>query len=178
MRASTICVIDFEGTRASGIREYGVVELRDFEIVGTKTAFVYEHDKNEVLKFFASLRANSVFAAHEASVENALLRNLSPIANFGEKLIEWEPWIDTKKLYMEFFRNAESYDLSCIIKSFCLSEELNDLAEKYCPEGRRKFHSALYDAIASALLLKNLKKTFENNGLNLTIEQLIMFSGQ
>ena len=176
MACSTICVIDFEGTRVSGIREYGIVELRNFEIVSTETAFVGEHNKNEVLQIFSKKRPSSVFAAHESRVENSLLRNLSPVANFNCKLMEWGPWIDTRKLYQRFFKNAGNYDLSNLIKSFGLLEELDFLACKHCPIDRRTFHSALYDALAAAFLLKNLQKTFHGNGFCLTLEQLIMFS--
>lgn len=178
MRDLTIRVIDFEGTRASGIREYGVVELKNFEIVGSVTEFVDETTKTHVLDFFTEIRENSVFAAHEARVEDSLLRNLSPVAKFNGKFDDWGPWLDTKKLYMQFFKNVESYELSYLITTFGLLNELKILAEKYCPENRRKFHSALYDAIAAALLLKNLQKTLVENGISLTVDQLIAISGQ
>jgi DNA polymerase-3 subunit epsilon len=37
-----------------------------------------------------------------------------------------------------------------------LQGQLDSLAERHCPSQRRKYHCALYDALASALILRTL----------------------
>jgi hypothetical protein len=40
-----------------------------------------------------------------------------------------------------------------LIRVFRLEEDLKALANEHCPEGRRRHHCALHDALASAVLL-------------------------
>ena len=54
-----------------------------------------------------------------------------------------------KKLYP----SLDSAKLSTVIDTFGLKEELDSIAEKFCPKQRRKWHCAPYDAIACALLI-------------------------
>jgi DNA polymerase-3 subunit epsilon len=48
------------------------------------------------------------------------------------------------------------YKLSILIQRLKLSDRLNQWAERYCPSDRRRFHCALYDALASALIIRAL----------------------
>jgi hypothetical protein len=92
--------IDFEGSAASGILEYGVVTLRGGQIVETKTRLcratgcvrpedadvhgLREADVSGCAPFtddweyFATLRERGPLAAHYAGVENALLKAVWP----------------------------------------------------------------------------------------------------
>src|SRR5262245_53386646 len=112
-----IFFVDFEGSRGSGVLEYGVVTLLRGEIVQTNTRLcgatgpVRPEDTavhgltSEALsarrpfadewEFFADLRERGPLAAHYAGVENGLLksawpypRNSPDFARPGERLID------------------------------------------------------------------------------------------
>src|SRR5688500_7622871 len=96
----TIFFVDFEGSRSSGVIEYGVVGLLRGEIFETKTRLcratgaVRREDtavhglSGEMLcgqsafadewEYFADLRERGPLAAHYAGVENALLKSVWP----------------------------------------------------------------------------------------------------
>ena len=180
-----IHVIDFEGSRHSGIVEYGVVTLCGTKIVATQTRLCapigtisdqdrIQHGITEEAAarearfdadwfYFADLREKGPFCAHNAIVEDGLLRSVWPcprnslnFAKEGEYAATWGPWLDTLQLYRSIYPQLSSYRLSDLIVNFRLQTVLDELAELYCPEKRRQFHCALYDAFASALLLKHL----------------------
>ena len=180
-----IHVIDFEGSRQSGIVEYGVVTLLKEDIVAAQTRLCatvgtisdqdrLKHGISEELvaekatfdaewTYFAGLREQGPFCAHSASVEDSLLRSvwacprMSPnFSRAGESSAAWAPWLDTLYLYRSLYPQLSSYQLGDLIQTFNLQEALDEWAGVYCPENRRRFHCALYDALASSLLLKRL----------------------
>lgn len=180
-----IHVIDFEGGRQSGIVEYGVVTLLGTEIVAVQTRLcapigtITDRDRlhhgiseDEVAAeehfekdwaYFSNLREKGPFCAHSAAVEDGLLRSVWPyprnspnFAKEGEYAAIWGPWLDTLQLYRNVYLQPSSYKLSELIGEFGLQAALDELADLYCPEKRRRFHCALYDAFASTLLLKRL----------------------
>jgi len=180
-----IYVIDFEGSRQSGIVEYGVVTLLGTKIIAAQTRLcapvgtisdpdrmrhgVTEETVAQEARFdaewnyFADLREKGPLCAHNAIVEEGLLRSVwsyprkSPnFAREGESVASWGPWLDTLQLYRAIYPQLSSYRLSDLIANFDLQIALYELAELYCPVKRKRFHCALYDAFASALLLKRL----------------------
>ena len=97
--ADTLHVIDFEGSSESGIIEFGIVTLKDNQIIKTDTELCrsigainkqsYSQHKisnkdtensepfASYLPIFESLRKKgSLFAAHHASVENSFLKRV------------------------------------------------------------------------------------------------------
>ena len=180
-----IHVIDFEGSRQSSIVEYGVVTLLGTGIVATQTRLCapigtisdqdrLHHGISEDIAgqearfdadwpYFADLREKGPFCAHNAAVEDQLLgavwpypRNSPDFTGEGQYVATWGPWLDTLYLYRRTYAQLSSYKLADLIADFALQTELDELAMLYCPEKRRRFHCALYDALASALLLKRL----------------------
>lgn len=174
--------IDFEGNATSGILEFGVVTLHGHEIAATHTRlcratgrvtaeetavhglaaeglvgqayFAAEWER------FADLRATGPLAAHFAPVENSLLRRVWPYPNQvpdfarpGKMATEWGPWIDTGQLYPQFFPQVGSFRLADLVARGGLQAELDALALAHCPPERARYHAALYDALAGALLL-------------------------
>jgi DNA polymerase-3 subunit epsilon len=177
--------IDFEGNTTSGILEFGVVTLRGGEIAGTQTRLCRatgrvnpEETKVHGLSAeglvteayfaaewerFSGLRATGPLAAHFAPVENSLLRKVWPYPNQvpdfaqpGKTTTEWGPWIDTGQLYPQFFPPLGSLRLADLVGRGGLQAELDDIARQHCPPERRRYHAALYDALAGALLLLDL----------------------
>lgn len=181
----TIYFVDFEGSRTSGVLEYGVVALCRGEIVQTNTRLcraigvVRAEDtavhglRPEMLEdqpvfaeeweLFAGLRERGPLAAHYAGVENALLKATWPyprsspdFARPGNRIVDWGPWVDTARLYAQLFPGLESGRLEMLVHACGLQEELDAAAARHCPDGRGAYHCALYDALAGALLLARL----------------------
>jgi DNA polymerase-3 subunit epsilon len=177
--------VDFEGNAASGILEFGVVTLRGGEIAEIRTRLcrpkgrvtaedtaVHGLRAEELTgeppfadewEFFATLRETGPLAAHFAHAENHLLKSVWPYARAapdfaqpGRTATEWGPWIDTGRLYPQFFPQLGDGQLERLIVAAGLQSVLDLLAGRHCPAGRRRYHAALYDALAGALLLRAL----------------------
>lgn len=188
--------IDFEGNRTSGILEFGVVTLRGPEIAATRTrtcralgrvsaedTAVHGLDAASVAaeapfadewEFFARLREIGPLAAHFASAENHLLKSVWPYARQASDFARgtgttntWGPWIDTGRLYPQFFPQLAEAKLERLVAAFGLQADLDALASAHCPAPRRRYHAALYDALAGALLLRALLAKPEFSGATL-----------
>ncbi|MSU46133.1 MAG: 3'-5' exonuclease [Lacunisphaera sp.] len=176
--------IDFEGSATSGIVEFGVVTLRRGQIAETRTRLCQASGRitaedaavhglrepelgdavpfNEEWEYFAGLRETGPLAAHFAHMENHLLktvwaypRSAPDFARPGKIATEWGPWIDTGRLYPQFFPALGDGKLEELVVAGGLQKELDSLAA-HCPAGRRQYHAALYDALGGALLLRTL----------------------
>ena len=198
-----IFFVDFEGNRVSGVLEYGVVTLLGGRVVEAKTrlcralgpvpaqdsavhglraeALAAQAPFADDWDYFADLRERGPLAAHYAGVENALLKSVWPyprnspdFARPGERVIEWGPWVDSARLYAQFYPRLETGRLEGLIVICGLQAELNTLAEIHCPVDRRQYHAALYDALAGAVLLAALAR--DPQLAKLTTMQLLAFS--
>ena len=185
--STPIHVIDFEGTLSSGIIEYGVVTIENSEIKDTFTRFCrpvgqinlentalhrisiaetkdtlpFTHEWN----YFSNLRQTGPLAAHNAHTEHQLLKNVWPYPSKSPDFLDpkyqsttWDPWIDTCQLYRYIYPELGTHKLMNLTSIFGLNKELYSLATKHCPENRVRPHCALYDAIASALLILSLNR--------------------
>lgn len=178
--------VDFEGSTVSGILEYGVVSLRGGGIVSARgrvcraTGRVRAEDTAvhgldaaatsgaapfaEDFAIFAELRESGPLAAHFANAENALIKATWPYARAardfaredGATTADWGPWIDTGRLYPQARGAGSAAKLGELVAAEGLQARLDELAAELCPEGRRHYHAALYDALAGALLLARL----------------------
>jgi len=195
--------IDFEGGVASGVLEYGVVTLLSGRVTATLTRLcaptgrVRPEDteihglRGEALAkyepfgsdwgLFADLREQGPLAAHYAGAENSLLkatwpypRNSPDFARPGGRVIDWGPWIDTARIYSQLYPALESGRLGTVVAACGLQAELDALAAVHCPAGRRRYHAALYDALAGALLLGSLARKPQR--ASLTVMQLLALS--
>jgi DNA polymerase-3 subunit epsilon len=187
---ATIHFIDFEGNRTSGILEFGVVTLRGDAIAATRTRLcgavgrVTAEDtavhglRAETLtgaepfatewEYFAALRERGPLAAHFAHAEHHLLKATWPyprtgpdFAQPGRTSADWGPWIDTGRLYPQFFPQHGDGRLEELVADCGLQAELNARAAEHCPAGRRQYHAALYDALGGALLLQAMLQRAE-----------------
>ncbi len=182
-----IFFVDFEGSRASGILEFGVVEVQRGAIVGARTRICRAtgrvraedtavHGLSEAAvathapfadewNYFLSLRELGPLAAHYAGVENSLLKSVWPyprsspdFARPGKRIAEWGPWVDSARLYAQLYPQLGSGKLETLVAACSLQDSLDQHAAAYCPPDRRHFHAALYDALAGALLLASLAR--------------------
>ncbi|MBI5381205.1 MAG: 3'-5' exonuclease [Opitutae bacterium] len=195
--------LDFEGNRASGILEFGVATVLGGRVVATRTRLCAATGRiaadetavhglsagdvaaaepmNEEWDYFADLREAGPLAAHYAGVENALLKGVWPyprnspdFARPGERLIDWGPWIDTGAIYSQLYPQLGSGKLETLVAAVGLQPALDALAAEHCPPARRRYHAALYDALAGALLLASLAR--EPQLAQLTVMQLLALS--
>jgi DNA polymerase III epsilon subunit-like protein len=196
MIETPIHVIDFEGSRQSGIVEYGVVTLHGAEIVAVHTRLCapigtisdrdrMQHGISEQAaagaapfdaewRLFAELRATGPLCAHNAAVEDGLLRSVWPyprnspdFSQDGHHTASWGPWLDTLYLYRRIYPQLENHKLSHLIGLFGLQVSLDEQAQLYCPQKRQRYHCALYDTLASALLLRRLYQEPDLQALSL-----------
>ncbi len=185
MISTPIHIIDFEGSRQSGIVEYGVATLLGQSITATYTRIcapvgtisdqdraqhgIHEEMARAAAPFdrewslFSALREQGPFCAHNVAVEAGLIAMVWPYPrkcpNFAEPGVEaasWWPWLDTLRLYRRIYPGLESYGLEVLVHTFGLQSELDQRAQLDCPAHRQRYHCALYDALASALLLARL----------------------
>lgn len=195
-------LIDFEGNREYGIVEYGVATLLGGRVAGTKTRLcrptgiirpedirlhgIREVDTLELAPFaddwetFVKLRKDGSLGAHHAVVEINLLKAVWPYPPYspdfrqpGRELADWGPWIDTRRLFATLFPRLENHKLRDLVQTFDLQNKLDSLAREHCPARRRKYHCALYDALAAALLLIHLcsQSGFEETTVQWLLDQ-------
>jgi DNA polymerase-3 subunit epsilon len=184
-----IHVVDFEGTLSAGVVEYGVVTLDSGFLHGVATAKcrpdapVLESDAwvhglsddeledcvsfRDARDLFFRLRQTGLMAAHHASVENHMLMrywSVIPIASDPIGSLRqcgaWGPWLDTRQMASRWMRGRDA-SLMARIREAGLVEELDRMAVLYCPMDRRRPHCALFDALASALLLLWMTREFK-----------------
>ncbi len=180
-------VIDFEGSRETGVVEFGVVSLAHGAITGVASRVCRArrpvraddtrvHGLTQVdlagaepfeaeWEFFAACRAGGVLAAHFSGTENSLLRGTWPCARLspdfldpGRETSEWGPWIDTGRLATDALGRGASAALEDVVAALGLGDALQAAAERWCAPQRRRFHCAGYDALATALVLLRLAR--------------------
>lgn len=185
MFQTPIHVIDFEGSRQSGVVEYGYATVAHGDIVDAQTRIcapvgtISDVDRGQhgisegraareapfaaEWSLFAGLRESGPFCAHNASVEDGFLRAVwacprtSPdFSEPGTSTATWGPWLDTLHLYRRIYPQLESHKLEGLVVLFDLQAKLDARGATLCPPERRHYHCALYDALASALLLCRL----------------------
>ncbi len=187
-QAQPVHVLDFEGSPRYGVIEYGVVTLQNGEVARCYTALcaaeedIDERDVwlhglrradtdghppfREHWDFFNGLRQTGPLAAHHAQVEHSLLKRSWPYPTAAPdfsradcEVTDWGPWLDTRALYQRFHPELPEHKLGALVKRFELQEALDQLAAEHCPPKRSKYHCALYDTLAAALLLLRLGET-------------------
>ncbi|MDX2188194.1 MAG: 3'-5' exonuclease [Opitutaceae bacterium] len=191
-----IRMIDFEGSHASGIVEFGVVTLLGGAIVAAQgrvcrargrirpeDAAIHGLDESlvahaapfeEEFPKFSAWRQEGPFAAHFANAENSLIKTVWPyhrdapdFSSPGRRTADWGPWVDTGRIYPEVFGESGRGSLQELISRFGLQRELDDIARIHCSTTRRRYHAALYDALGAALLLLALGRREEFRAMTL-----------
>ena len=195
--------IDFEGSLATGVLEYGVATLLGGRVTATRTRLcaptgrVRAEDteihglREETLcgcapfssdwEEFAGRREKGPLAAHYAGAENSLLRSVWPypptspdFTRPGGRAADWGPWIDSARVFAQLYPGLESGRLESLVAACGLQADLDSLARIHCPAGRERYHAALYDALAGALLLGSLAR--HPQLASLTVMQLLALS--
>lgn len=178
-------VVDFEGSRRTGVVEYGVATLLGGRVVGLRTALcaplapvpgvdtrchgLADADLAGRRPFsaewplFNELRGSGLLASHQSSVEAALLAATWPhpaavpaVSETDLAEVRWGPWVDSLALARARLPALPDHALGSVVAALGLGAELDALAAQLCPEGRRRAHCAGFDALAAALLVLRL----------------------
>ncbi|MCF7688403.1 MAG: 3'-5' exonuclease [Cephaloticoccus sp.] len=195
--------VDFEGSLSSGVVEYGLVTLRLGRVEAAHTRLcrptgrmrpedIAVHGLDEAalngagpmgddFARFTAWRESGPLAAHFAGVENSLLKSVWPyprvspdFARPGRQATDWGPWIDTGAIYRQLYPQLASLKLADLVTTCSLQGELDGLAAQHCPSARCRYHAALYDALAGAVLLLALAR--EPKVADLSVMQLLALS--
>ncbi|MBO6103380.1 MAG: hypothetical protein J6P03_09045 [Opitutales bacterium] len=187
-----IYAIDFEGSKGAGVVEFGAVgifegeiffsetsicaprakiDFRSEKLTGISNAEASKHPPFESFaETFISMRQNGLFAAHNFSAEDSMLRSHIPspgrVKNFldSSETLSWAPWLDSIA-FAKFLDGAlQSLKLSSAASALGITAELDARAAALCPAGRAKWHCALYDALACALIIKKALEKIEDFG--------------
>jgi DNA polymerase-3 subunit epsilon len=179
---SILHAIDFEGTRATGVMEYGLVTVIRGKIAETRAAEC-PRNFNEHIDVFMKLRRCGAFVGPNASVEDGLLRHDAPspgfvgkYSNSSEGVATWGPWIDTRMLYRTFHGNLLDYSISGLEEKFGFEGQLLVLAEKICPAHKLGYHNAMFDALATCILVKKFAAELQKNGAKQSDGLLLEYS--
>lgn len=167
------CAIDFEsaGTATgktdapiqvgmvSWSKEKGIIEQwssyiytdRDVTWAAQKVHGIKKFDLMEAPKMallwprFKAMLGGRVLVAHGHGTEKRYLRAF-PGHNFG-------PWVDTLQLARTTLPNLKNHALETVCKELQLVEKINQLVPQ------KNWHNALYDAVASMLVLESFEKS-------------------
>lgn len=176
-----IYAIDFEGSKSLGIVEYGVAKILRGEVTEVYTAIcapkraISPKDEkffgisNKTARTFApfeahcdlfsQLRSIGIFAAHNHSTEDTLLRTHIPspgrVRNFfcARDTLSWSPWLDSRDFAKFLKPDLKSEKLSECVRELKLQDRLKESAERFCDSSRATWHRALFDALASAEII-------------------------
>lgn len=119
--------ITWSARKVHGIRDEDIVDAPSFSTLWPTV-------KNAL--------ADRIVVAHGSGTEKRFLRAF-PFHGFG-------PWVDTLKVAHAAWPDAPSHSLEKLIQMTGLKHEVDVL----CPD--RKWHDALYDAVASLVLLRHI----------------------
>ena len=176
----SVFALDFEGGDRTGVVEFGVVEIKSHGVADcwtglcspsediprreSETHGLWTHNLKDrepfaaYWEFFRDLRRKGPFLAHSAQVEDRFLRRQwrtpGEVVDWSGKSrtgIGWGPWLDSCGIFRSIYPSSPA-GLGHLVGAENLGAELDDLAGLRCPEGRARWHAALYDTLASALL--------------------------
>jgi len=105
--------------------------------------------------------ADRVVVAHGHGTEKRFLR---AFPNHGFK-----PWVDTLHLSRAAYPTLSSYSLGNLCETLDLTDEIDQITQIESPGTSITWHDALYDSIASIVLLRHIIDTYSlaNSPLNL-----------
>ncbi len=105
--------------------------------------------------------ADKVVVAHGHGTEKRFLRAF-PAHGFG-------PWVDTLHLSRAAYPELTDYSLANICNSLNLTDDINHFADLASADHTIIWHDALYDSIASIILLRHIVHTFSLHDSPLTL---------
>jgi hypothetical protein len=79
-------------------------------------------------------------------------------------------------LYRTFHSDLPDYSIRGLVEKFALEGPLLAAAGKACPANKLGYHNAMFDALATCILLKNLAAELRRSGTEPSDEFLLEYS--
>lgn len=162
---SNFLVIDVEGNLNNGIREAALILVNEGKVIcGTEFSKEFgakESIDSQIIGYFSKdeNQIPCVLVSHNCSIEHNMLSQLMPYRPSTNNKVEeilWEPWIDSMIVYKKLYPDEQNYNLKSLVDRFINPNEIEKLAKEYCQINKKKYHHAMYDAIACYLLIKRI----------------------
>jgi len=153
-------VIDFEGSRKTGIQQASVLSFRNFDIIDAHEFLKDDGSFNDWMIKLLSKNPIDFWVSHNITVEKNFLTSQMPyfISSYlNNDNLTWGPWIDTLEIYKCLYPNLSEYSLNKLSANFLSKEEINSLSEAYCKRTKTTFHQSLFDCLVTFKLFERLK---------------------
>lgn len=153
-------VIDFEGSRKTGIQQASFIDFNNFEVIQ------YGEFLSSDGKFLDWLIENNedldidYWVAHNSNVERNLIREHAPYrpsTGIRKQELSWGPWVDTLTIYKKLYPDLDDYSLQCLGKKFLLIDEIDKVAQRLCLRTKKTYHQSMFDCVVTFLLTKRIK---------------------
>ena len=153
-------VIDFEGSRKSGIQQASIIDFKSFSVIRSHEFLKGDGDFNDWILDVIDKSPNDFWVSHNISIEKNLLTSQMPYlrnASFNKGNITWGPWVDSLKVYKKLYPNLIDYNLKDLCEIFLTKEEISTLSKEYCKRSKIAYHQSTFDALVTFMLLERLK---------------------
>ena len=160
-------IIDFEGCLQGGIREIGIIETSNLEVVRTWDVTISRKEEVRELLLKVFEQKPNYLVAHNAQIEKNLIKDHLPYPALekGEgKKGYWGPWLDTLDAYRALYPTIKDYSLKYLSSVFLRTDHISKLADELCNQRKRRAHFALYDATCTFLLVKRISRLVDLQG--------------
>ena len=91
-------VIDFEGSRKSGIQQASIIDFKSFSVIRSHEFLKGDGDFNDWILDVLDKSPNDFWVSHNISIEKNMLTSQMPYlrnASFNKGNITWGPWVDS-----------------------------------------------------------------------------------
>jgi DNA polymerase III alpha subunit (gram-positive type) len=159
-------VIDFEGSKNSGIQQASYIDFVNFDIINYSEFLCSDGVFSDWLITNTSSYKIDYWVAHNANVEQNLIKRHTPYkrkTSSNSNQIIWGPWIDSLAVYKTLYPKLNDYSLQSLSSEFLQKEKIGHLVSTMCNRTGKRFHQSMYDCIITFLLLKRLDSCVDLN---------------
>ena len=154
-------VIDFEGSRKSGIQQASIIDFKSFSVIRSHEYLNVDGDFNNWILNLINKSPNDFWVSHNMSIEKNLLTSQMPYltkTSFNKDNIFWGPWLDTLKVYKKLYPNLTDYTLKNLCDILLNREDIAVLSKVYCKRSKKAYHQSTFDALVTFKLIERLKE--------------------
>ena len=143
-------MIDFEGSRKTGIQQASVLSFRNFDIIDAHEFLKDDGSFNDWMIKLLSKNPIDFWVSHNITVEKNFLTSQMPyfISSYlNNDNLTWGPWIDTLEIYKCLYPNLTVNTASriCVPCFLVKREKLMSLSEAFIAKDRKTtFHQSMY----------------------------------
>ena len=153
-------VIDFEGSRKSGIQQASIIDFRSFSVIRSHEYLKGDGVFNDWILDLINKTPNDFWVSHNISIEKNLLTSQMPYlikTSYNKDNIFWGPWLDSLKVYKKLYPNLTDYNLRNLCDIFLTKEEIAVLTKAYCKRSKKAYHQSTFDCLVTFKLIERLK---------------------